>query len=149
MTGYRKQSTSRSRSSSVEAQAGSSESNIHGMSFTHAVERGLKLVEQVIVLGEQMPAASRKAVGLSPARGGQHQKGGGEVSEPLIMPEGKADEDAFFSKLRVTQHAFAKVVLGWGYEDGEISFFYDAMISELASRGLVEWFKEESERGQS
>lgn len=42
---------------------------------------------------------------------------------------------------------FAAVVLGWGYEDAEISFFYDAMISELQSRGLVDWFKEESDKG--
>lgn len=38
----------------------------HGMSFTHAVERGLKLIEKVLVIGDQMPAAARKAVGLSP-----------------------------------------------------------------------------------
>ena len=44
---------------------------------------------------------------------------------------------------------FATIVLGWGYEDAETHFFYDAMIAELASAGLVEWFKAESERGQS
>lgn len=42
---------------------------------------------------------------------------------------------------------FAAVVLGWGYENAEIAFFYDAMISELASRGLVDWFKQEADKG--
>ena len=42
---------------------------------------------------------------------------------------------------------FAAVVLGWGYEDSEWQFFYDAMIAELESRDLVDWFKAEAKKG--
>ena len=37
-----------------------------GMSFTHAVERGLVLLEQAHIIGDPMPAAARAAVGLTP-----------------------------------------------------------------------------------
>lgn len=47
------------------------------MSFTHAVQRGLSLLEEAFTLGATMPAGDRAALGLTPGpRPANRRKGG-------------------------------------------------------------------------
>lgn len=36
-----------------------------------------------------------------------------------------------------------RVLLGWGFEDGNTKFFYAALETALKDAGLMEWFREE------
>ena len=49
------------------------------MSFTHAVQRGLSLLEEACSLGAAMPAGDRAALGLTPAPRHANRKKGGAL----------------------------------------------------------------------
>ena len=51
----------------------------HGMSFTHAVQRGLSLLEDAFTIGEPRPAAERVALGLNPSPRPSNRKKGGAL----------------------------------------------------------------------
>ena len=51
----------------------------HGMSFTHAVQRGLLLLEEAFTLGEAMPAGDRQGLGLTTGPHPVNRKKGGAL----------------------------------------------------------------------
>jgi hypothetical protein len=46
------------------------------------------------------------------------------------------------------KQAVCHVLMGWGYEDEHVKFFYNAMRASIATGGLWDWFLEEAQQLQ-